>query len=64
MKKQVLFIVLMFMPLMASADPVQIGGIYYNLITKAKQAEVTSGPDTQEMLLFLRMWNTREFHTQ
>ena len=29
---------------MASADPVEIDGIYYNLVLKAKTAEVTSNP--------------------
>ena len=34
----------MLMPLMASADdPVEINGIWYNLIAKARVAEVTSG---------------------
>ena len=34
----------MLMPLLASADPVEIGGIWYNLVAKAKQAEVTRNP--------------------
>jgi hypothetical protein len=34
----------MLLPLVASADAVEIGGIYYNLVPKAKQAEVTSNP--------------------
>ena len=43
MKKQFL-ILLMLMPLMANADdPVEINGIWYNLITKARVAEVTKG---------------------
>ncbi len=43
MKKQLL-ILLMLMPMMANADdPVEINGIWYNLITKARIAEVTSG---------------------
>lgn len=43
MKKQLL-ILLMLMPLMANADdPVEINGIWYNLITKARIAEVTKG---------------------
>ena len=33
------------LPLVASADAVEINGIYYNLISKAKQAEVTSNPN-------------------
>ena len=44
MKKSFLFFILMLMPLMASADPVEIDGIYYNLVSKAKTAEVTSNP--------------------
>ena len=40
MKKQVLFIVLMLMPLMASAAT-KINGIYYNLNSTTKVAEVT-----------------------
>ena len=39
MKKILLLLALL--PLMASAYDAQIDGIYYNLITKAKQAEVT-----------------------
>ena len=45
MKKQLLFLVMMMLPLVASADAVEINGIYYNLITKAQQAEVTSNPN-------------------
>jgi hypothetical protein len=30
---------------MASADPVEINGIYYNLVNKANQAEVTQNPN-------------------
>ena len=45
MKKQLLLFVLMLLPMMASADAVEIDGIYYNLILKAKQAEVTSNPN-------------------
>lgn len=41
MKKQLLLLVMMLLPLVASADAVEINGIYYNLVTKAKQAEVT-----------------------
>ena len=33
----------MILPLMAHAEAVEIDGIYYNLITKIKKAEVTSG---------------------
>ena len=48
MKKQVLLFLLMLMPLMASADPVEIDGIYYNLIKKVnlRIAEVTNNGTT------------------
>ncbi len=36
---------LAILPMVASADPVQIDGIYYNLVNKAKQAEVTENPN-------------------
>ena len=35
----------MLLPLVANADPVEINGIYYNLVSKIKEAEVTSNPD-------------------
>lgn len=41
MKKQVLLIVLMLMPLVASADKVWIDGIYYDLISLSEGAEVS-----------------------
>lgn len=34
----------MALPLIASADAIEIKGIYYNLVAKAKEAEVTSMP--------------------
>jgi len=40
MKRQLLFIVLMLLPMMASADAVEINGIYYNLDETTKQAAV------------------------
>ena len=44
MKKYLSLLLLIFLPLLASAaDPVNIDGIYYTLITKAKKAQVTSG---------------------
>jgi len=44
--KKIYFLFLMaLLPLLANADPVEIDGIYYNLISKAKQAEVTKNPD-------------------
>ena len=45
MKKQLFLFLMMLLPLAASADAVEIDGIYYNLITKAKVAEVTSNPN-------------------
>ncbi len=43
-KKQLLFILMALLPMMASADAFEIDGVYYNLIKKAKLAEVTSKP--------------------
>jgi hypothetical protein len=34
MKKQLLLLVMMVLPLVASADPVEINGIYYSLNTE------------------------------
>ena len=47
MKKQVLLFSLMLLfPIVASADAVEINGIYYNLITKdGNWAEVTNNPN-------------------
>ena len=47
MKRTLLFI-LAFLPILASADAVEIGGIYYNLDNEAKAAEVTSNPNQYE----------------
>ena len=44
MKKQILFIVMMLVPLVASADAIEVDGIYYNLMTEGKTAEVTQNP--------------------
>ena len=41
MKKQLLLLVLMMLPLVGSAEAVEIDGICYNLITKGNIAEVT-----------------------
>ena len=46
MKKQVLFIIMMLMPLMASAST-NINGIYYNLNSTDKVAEVTYSSGTE-----------------
>ena len=45
MKKQLLLLAMMLLPMVANADAVEIDGIYYNLITKGKIAEVTSNPN-------------------
>ena len=47
MKKHLLFIFAALLPLVASAEKVEIDGIWYNLITEAKTAEVTSSGGTQ-----------------
>ena len=43
MKRALLFI-LLFLPMLASADAVEIGGIYYNLSEETREAVVTSNP--------------------
>ena len=45
MKQLTLSLFLMFLPIIASADAVEVGGIYYNLIKKGMIAEVTRNPD-------------------
>ena len=45
MKKNLLLLVLMLLPLAAIADAVEINGLYYNLDSTAKTAEVTSNPN-------------------
>ena len=43
--KKVLFTLFALLPMLANADDaVEIDGIYYNLVVKARQAEVTSNP--------------------
>lgn len=48
MKKVLFTIALMLLPMLASADAVEIDGIYYNLDTEAMTAEVTSNPDNYQ----------------
>ena len=43
MRKSILLLFAALLPLVASAEKVEIDGIWYNLVPKAKQAEVTSG---------------------
>lgn len=45
MKQLTLSFLLMLLPLLASADPVEIDGIWYNLVNKTKTAEVTRNPN-------------------
>jgi len=47
MKKSLFTILLALLPLLASADAVEINGICYNLVKKAKTAEVTNTPDSR-----------------
>ncbi len=44
MRKQLLLFVMMLLPLVASADAIDIDGVYYNLNTDAKTAEVAKNP--------------------
>ena len=43
--KLLLLIWAMLLPMMANADPVEIDGIYYNLTSTSKKAEVTTNPN-------------------
>lgn len=45
--KKILFAILMFIPLMASAYDVEVDGIYYDLIAKGHLAKVTRNPDVR-----------------
>ena len=45
MKKQLLLLAMILLPMVASADAVEIDGIYYNLFFEEKIAEVTKNPD-------------------
>ena len=42
MKQALLSILAMFLPVAVIADPVEIDGIYYNLVSKSKEAEVVN----------------------
>jgi len=48
MKKLLFILLILMLPMVASADPIEINGIYYNLIKKAKVAEVTCKPNYNE----------------
>ena len=45
MKKQILFLAIMFLPMVAVAESVVIDGIYYELVSKTKEAEVKQKPN-------------------
>ena len=45
MKKLLSIFTLMLLPMLASADAIEIDGIYYNLESKSNQAEVTRNPN-------------------
>ena len=45
MKKVFLTLILTILPLLASAEAVEIDGIWYNLVKKLKEAEVTRNPN-------------------
>lgn len=45
MKQAFLSILLMFLPLMASSETVEINGIWYNIVSKAEGAEVIKNPN-------------------
>ena len=44
MKKQIILFIMMLLPMVAGAEAVEIDGIYYELVTKAKQAIVNRKP--------------------
>ena len=44
MKQFTLTLIFTLVSLLASADPVEIGGIWYNLVSKTKMAEVAKKP--------------------
>ena len=48
MKKSILLLFAALLPLVASAEKVEIDGIWYNLVSKAKQAEVTYKGDSYD----------------
>jgi hypothetical protein len=50
MKKILFLSILMLLPMLASADPVEIGSIYYNLIEETKEAEVSPGPNNYNIV--------------
>ena len=49
--KKVLITLALLLPMVVSADPVEIDGIFYNLIPKGEIAEVTSNPSYYEGII-------------
>ena len=47
MKKQLLFLLMTLLPMFSFADEAEINGFWYNLVSKAKQAEVIQYKDTK-----------------
>ena len=45
MKKQLIILMMMLLPMVVMADAVEIDGIYYNIIKKGNVAEVTTNPE-------------------
>ena len=45
MKKLLFTLMTLLLPMLASADAVEVDGIYYNLIEKSNEAEVTANPN-------------------
>jgi len=44
-KKSIFLLLMLLLPLIANADAIEINGIYYNLLTKNKTAEVAPNPN-------------------
>ena len=51
MKQTFLSILLMLLPMLASAETVEIDGIWYNLVSNDKTAEVTRNPNLDKWVL-------------
>lgn len=49
MKKLLLVLLIIIYPIIANANAVEINGVYYNLISKLKTAEVTKVPNGKQM---------------
>ena len=60
MKKQLLLLAMMLLPMVASADAVEIDGVYYNLYAETLTAEVTSNPNQYEGCVIIPSWVTYE----